>query len=248
MSIARVLFFCLVGLLASALPCSAAEFSLGVGGAVGTAPYKKYDTQWAPLPLVSYEGEYAYIRGFSAGVKLLNLEFLEVSVFAGYDHTSFDSSDSSDDRLRRLKNRHSSAVTGLEARLLTPYGMLHASAAGDVLGHSNGFTGSVGYMQSVEFGPLEFIPAFGAYWSSSKYNDYYYGVSGSEARKSGLDTYDAGAGFSPYVGLTVDYSITEQWEVFCRGEIVFLNSAVKDSPMVGKSHTQNLTFGIAYNF
>lgn len=249
MNIVRTMLLCLAGLLVTVMPCLAEdEFSIGVGGAVGTSPYKGYDTQWSPLPLINYEGEYFYFRGLSAGVKFINLEFLEMSAFAGYDPTSFDSSDSSDRHMRRLKNRQSSAVVGLEARLLTPYGMLHASGSGDVLGHSNGFSGAVGYMQSIEFGPVEFVPAIGAYWSSSKYNDYYYGVSGKESRKSGLDKYDAGAGFSPYVGLTIDYSITEQWEIFCRGEVVFLNEAVKDSPMVDESHTKSLNFGITYSF
>ena len=258
MRLARILLFCLFGFFAWGAPCTAAdtaedkkdteEFFIGIGGSVSTSPYKDYDTQWMPLPLVGYEGDYFYLRGLSAGVKFVNLEFLEVSAFAGYDSTSFDSSDTGDRRLKRLHNRYSSAVTGLEARLLTPYGMLHTSGAVDVLGRSNGFKGDAGYKNSFEFGALELVPAAGAYWSSSKYNDYYYGVSDKESRKSGLDDYDAGAGVSPYLGLTIDYSLTEQWEIFSHGEVVFLNRAVKDSPMVDQSNTRSLTFGVSYTF
>lgn len=239
-------------LLSLACPASAFaegdEFSIGLGGRASVTPYKRYDTQWTPLPIVSYEGKYAYVRGFAAGVKLVNLEFLEFSAFAGYDDTSFSSNASSDKRLRKLTDRRSSVAAGLEVRLSTPYGMFHASGAQDVLGNSNGLTGVIGYMQSLEYGALEFIPALGAQWSSSGYNDYYYGVSGKESRKSGLDAYDAGGGLSPYVGLTVDYSLTDSWEVFCRGEAVFLNSAVKDSPMVGRSNTYHFTLGTTFTF
>ena len=224
------------------------ELSIGVGGRMSVTPYKEYDTQWTPFPIVSYEGKYAYIRGFTAGVKMVNLEFLEVSVFAGYDGTSFDSSESSNKRVRKLSDRYSSAVAGLEVRLLTHYGMLHASVAQDVLGHSKGQNGTVGYMQSVEFGDLELIPAVGFQWSSSRYNDYYYGIRGGESRKSGLDAYDASAGISSYVGLSIDYSVTEAWEIFCNGELVFLDSTIKDSPMVDRSNTYNLMLGFSYTF
>lgn len=224
------------------------EFSIGLGGKVGVTPYKNYDTQWTPLPIVSYEGKYAYVRGFTAGAKLINLDFLEFSIFAGYDDTSFNASDSSNRRLRKLSDRYSSAEAGLEVRLLTPYGMLHASGAQDMLGNSNGQSGTIGYMQSLEYGDLELIPSAGVQWSSGRYNDYYYGVSGRESRKSGLEAYDAGSGFSPYVGLTIDYSLTEAWEIFCSGELVFLSDAIRDSPMVGRKTTHSLMLGFSYTF
>jgi outer membrane scaffolding protein for murein synthesis (MipA/OmpV family) len=224
------------------------EFSIGIGGTVSTTPYKDYDTQVLPLPLLSYEGQYAYIRGYTAGVKLINRKNLELSAFAGYDDSSFDASDSSDSRMRLLKDRHSSLAAGLETRLTTPYGMFHASASRDMLGQSNGFTGILGYLLSLEYGAMEFVPTIGVYWSDSKYNDYYYGISAKESHKSGLEQYNGSFGFSPYLGLTLDYSITEQWEFFCHGELVRLSNTVKDSPMTGSSHTRNLAFGLTYNF
>ena len=149
---------------------------------------------------------------------------------------------------RRLEDRSPSAQAGMELRLLSPYGMFHASGAGDVLSRSNGFNGDIGFIQSIEFGPLELLPAVGAYWSDARYNSYYYGVTRKEARKSGLGAYAPGSGFAPYVSFAIDYSLTEQWELFCQGEVTFLSGAVKDSPMVGETHTQSLTLGLTYTF
>jgi Outer membrane protein V len=231
-------------------PCAVAEdeFFVSLAGRVSVTPYKSYDTQWTPLPMVGYESKYAYVRGYTAGFKMINLDFVEFSVFGGYDGTSFDPADSSDKRLRRLSDRYSSAVAGLDLRLRTPYGMLHASGAQDVLGNSNGRSGTIGYMNSLEYGDLELIPSVGLQWSDRKYNDYYYGVSNNEAYKSGLEPYDSGSGFSPYVGLTIGYSLTEAWEFFCNCEFVFLNNAVKDSPMVGRTNTYSFTAGFSYTF
>lgn len=242
-------FVCFL-LLALCGPAMAAgtEFSVGLGTSVETSPYKGVNTQWKPVAVVSLESERFYVREYTAGLKLLNLEFLEVSVFGGYDDTGFESSDSNGSRMRKLKDRNSSAVAGSEARLITPYGMLHASAARDALGNSDGWSGALGYKLLVERGDLEVIPATGLYWADSAYNDYYYGVGGKESRKSGIGAYDAGAGLSPYVKLTMDYSLAENWSVFCSGEMTFLNTEVKDSPMVGSSRTQSLTMGVTYDF
>lgn len=241
---------CAAVLLFSVAPGNAGEgsVSLGIGGSVSSSPYKGYDAQWMPFPLVSYEGERFFVRDLSVGVKLFTHENLEVSLFGGYDPTSFDASESSNRRLKRLDDRHSSAVAGLGARVMTPYGDLHAKLSGDLLGHSEGLSGVLGYSNSLEAGLLEFTLDVGTYWASANYNDYYYGVSGKESRKSGLDAYDADAGFSPYLGLTASAFFGGGWTVFCKGEVVALSEEVKDSPMVDDSFTRSLSFGVMYSF
>jgi len=233
----------------AALAAAAApEIALGVGGSVSSAPYKRYDTQWMPLPLIDLDSEVVYIRGTALGVKVVHLDFLEVSAFAAYDATSFNASDTSDARLRALQDRDAGVAAGLEVRLLTPFGMLHASAAHDILGHSEAWSGALGYAYSVEFGPLELIPTVGLYWADSRHTSYYYGISGAESRASGLAAYDPGGGTSPYLGLAMYYSLTDNWEIFCSGEIVFLAANIQDSPMVGHARSQSLTLGLMYNF
>lgn len=224
------------------------EFGVGMAVRVKNMPYKSYSTQWEPVPMISLEHERFYIRDYTAGVKLLNLKYFEFSVFGEYDETEFDASDSSERRMRRLKDRDSSAMLGSEVRLITPLGMLHASAARDILGTSDGWKGAIGYKTVLDYGQVEFIPALGTYWASDRYNDYYYGVSKHQSRKSGVGRYEAKGGFSPYAGLTVDYSITDNWDVFCNGEMIFLSDEIQDSTMVDSARTQSVTAGFMYNF
>jgi outer membrane protein len=234
--------------LTAAQTVSAVEVAVGLGGSVTFAPYKHYDAQWTPLPMIDLDSDHFYIRGSTIGVKICNLDVLEISAFGAYDATSFDAADTSDARLRMLQDRDAGVAAGMEIRLLTSYGMLHASAARDILGSSAGWGGSLGYAYSVESGPLEIIPTAGVHWSDSRYTSYYYGVSGRESRASGLTPHDPGGGSSPYLGLTLSYSLTDAWDIFCSGEIVLLNSNIRDSPMVGKSQARSLTLGIMYNF
>ena len=111
------------------------ELSIGLGAMVTTSLYKRYKKEWAPLPIVSFEHDRVYIRGTAAGVKLVNLEFLKLSAFVAYDPTSFKAKESRNSHLRKLYNRNASALAGMEVRLLTPYGILLANGARDVLGN-----------------------------------------------------------------------------------------------------------------
>ncbi len=231
-------------------PAAAAEteLTLGASASVSSSPYKGYGTQWEGLPVLSLESPRFYIRGYNAGVKLINTPHVEWSFFAGYDDTTFAHADSSDAQLRLLDDRSESGILGTELRLISPYGMFHVSGSGDVLGNSNGLKGDIGIIQSLEFGPLELIPAAGFHWSDARYNTYYYGVSKRESRTSGLRAYKPNAGFSPYLSLAVDYSLTEQLELLVQGEVTFLDSAVENSPMVDSAHTQGMTLALTYTF
>jgi outer membrane protein len=201
-NLVKLLFFCFCCAGLFLLPAAAAayevlpeparnapadELSFGVAFGLGTSPYKSYDTQFSAFPLIGYEGRYAYIRGFTAGVKVINHEKLEFSVFAGYDPASFDAADTSDRRLRRLKDRYSGVIAGIAARVVTPCGVFQASGAANVSGQSGGITAAFGYLLPLEYGPLEVIPSVGVRWDDRRYNGYYYGISGNEARGSGLD-------------------------------------------------------------
>lgn len=252
MPISRALLLCLLAFVSLILPENALadedEFSLGAGAGVGTSPYKGYSEQWTPLPIVSYEGEYAYIRGMSAGIKAVNLEFLEISAYAAYNNTSFRRHESSDQQLKLLNNRDASVVGGVGTRLLTPAGMFHLAVAADLMNNSNGLTGEAGYIYSFDFGTIEFLPAAGVYWNNAKYTNYYYGVSEKESQRSGLDRYKAKQSFSPYLGLTVNVTLNDNWEIFLQGEVTQLARQIKDSPMVNSSRTHTANTGIIFTF
>lgn len=220
--------------------------TLIVGFLVGVAnsPYIGGDTDWTIWPAVSYEGKYAYIRGMTAGLKLVNMPHVEVSVFLGYDDTELDSADAE----HLLRSRHPGAVLGGEARVYTPLGVLAASASGDVSGHSNGFTGSVSYTYGFAIGDLELDPSIGLVWSSSKYNNYFYGINDVEAERLEIRPYKAGSGAAPFFALTAVYPVTEHWGVFFDGQFRYLEHAVKDSPLVNRSNTYSAMTGVFYAF
>lgn len=244
----RLMTLALSAVLLSPGLASADEVTIGAGINVTSSPYRSMDYAWNPIPLLAYEGEYFYLRGAKAGIKVLNTDMLEVSAFARYDPMNFDASHSNDWRMKQLHDRDASVSAGIAARLKTPWLMLMGDVGVDVLDKSRSLTAKVAVAQSWEFGGLEVIPSLGLHLYNHMYNIYYYGVTAEESRASGLKTYRPGGGIEPYVGLTMNYSVTEAVEVLTGVEWTRLSSSARNSPMVDAESTVGLTLGVLYSF
>lgn len=97
-------------------------------------------------------------------------------------------------------------------------------------------------------GGLTVTPGIGVEWNSQNQNKYYYGVSDSEAQRSGLNSYKPDDSWNPYLELTVSYSLTDNLSVYGTGRYSHLSNEIKDSPMVDKSWTGLLSTGVMYRF
>lgn len=243
----KILAIVIIALISQAAPALAGG-SIGLAIAAGSSPYKSYDDRRAIVPLINYEHQYFYFRGLKAGVKVYEQNSMEVSAFVAYDPTRFKSSDSSDRRLKRLDDRGESWLAGGAIAIHNPAGIFSASLGMDISSHSRGLKGQAAYAYPFDFEFCTLTPTAGLHFADEKYNDYYYGVSKSEARQSGLKAYQADAAFSPFAGLHVDLPINEQVSLFAAGEVVFLAPAIKDSPMVGRSTSHFLTTGVKFSF
>lgn len=222
--------------------------SIGAGAAIAQSPYKDYDNDVQALPQVMYEGENLWIRGLGAGYYLWNTDEDKLSATVYWAPFKFKPDDSSDKQLKRLDNRKSTTMAGFTYTHMTSYGFLRAAVAGDVLGNSEGMTGSVGWMYPWSVGGINFLSGAGVEFADSKQNNYYYGISRKESRRSGLSAYDAGSSWSPYLELNAAYSINEDWKVNIALRYLHLSDEVTDSSMVDKTWTGFLSTGVTYTF
>ncbi len=228
-----------------------AQWMLGAGGAFTSSPYKKYDT-WTPMPIIAYRGEYLYIRGTQGGVQFSPTKEITVGAFLEYDFTNFFAHNSDDEALEHLENRYGSLLAGVMGTARLPIGgTLRASVATNVLATHTGIVGTLEYEHMLRFNKLMLTPFVGVKFFSGDYVNYYYGVSGAEARRSGLKEHDIEyMSVEPYAGLRVSYSFTENISASLGGSVRFLSPQVLDSPMVDshKPVTYSVFGGIIYNF
>lgn len=231
------------------LNVSTTEFALGAAVGFSTSPYKSYDHQILPLPVVTYDSDRFYIKGAGLGVHLLKNETQKLSVGVSYFGLQFRPRKTDARELKVLNKRRSTMMADVTYSLTTGFGQFRAKASQDVLGNSDGFIGDLSFrIPIIRNDTMTLAPGVGVEWANKLQNDYYFGVSRTEARRGTVPYYKADDSFTPYFVLEGKFNLTESWSVFAGARLDILSSKVKDSPMVGKSCTVSVAAGVEFKF
>ncbi|MHA7847981.1 MipA/OmpV family protein [Serratia sp. D1N4] len=226
----------------------AGEWSVGAGVAAEQLAYRDYDTQFMPVPIITYQGEQFFISGQGAGINIINTDTHGLSFNVDYSPLSFKPSDSSDPAMKKLDKRRATAMAGMGYQYNADWGTVSGKVATDVLGYSNGVLVDVGYQYLFQFGKLQLVPGIGMQWQSRSFNDYYFGVSKQESQRSGVAEYRAKSGVSSYLSLTSYYVVNDNWQLFLMGNYEQMSGTVKDSPMTGRDYSVTVATGVLYKF
>lgn len=223
-------------------------WGLGIGVMEEPAPYKDYDHKLQPLPIITYESDGFFLKGLGGGYHLIKDDTNRFSLHAYYMGLQFKPGDSDDKALKRLDKRHPTMMVGADYAYTADWGVIRTSLSVDALDNSNGVLGEVAYLYRFRSGKASITPGVGLLWASSNHNNYYYGVSGRESTRSGLKRYDAGDSVTPYLELSAGYAFNKNWTAFFNGRVSFLDSEVKNSPMVDQSTSPMFITGVTYSF
>jgi outer membrane protein len=74
------------------------QWTVGAGVGVINSPYKQYDRDVYPVPVITYEGDNVWFRGLGGGYYLWNDKADKLSIMAYYDPTHFKPGDSDSTR------------------------------------------------------------------------------------------------------------------------------------------------------
>ena len=233
---------------ASSLVQAEGPVSLGVGAGYVEGPYKQYDNDVLPLPVIGYEGEHVWVRGLGAGYYLWNDQTDKLSVMAYYSPQYFKPKNSDNDQLRQLDKRKATLMAGLSYVHNTQYGFLRTALTGDTLDNSNGIVWDLAWLYRYTNGNLTLTPGIGVEWNSDNQNEYYYGVSKHESNRSGMRSYDPDSSWNPYLELSANYRFLGDWSVYGVARYTRLSDEITDSPMVDKSWSGLISTGITYSF
>lgn len=241
--VSAIALFLPASMLAQANP-----LTLGASVIYSQNPYKGGEERYYPFPVISYEGDSFYVRGIQAGYYLWkdNENQLALSILGSPQN--FNTDDTDNKQLKQLDNRHMTMMAGVTYRHNAEWGSVRTVLAGDVLDNSNGFLWDLTYLYRFQFGKFSLTPGIGALWSSDNQNDYYYGVSKSESRRSGLSSYQADSSWNPYLELTATYSLNQNWTASAYGRYARLSDEIQDSPMVDRKSETTVWTGISYTF
>ena len=228
----------------------AGEWSLGGSVLVQSTPYKGVKTKdyITPLPVISYEGEDFYFHTLTAGYYLWKDNENTLSLDAYYYPQFFHPKENDDADMRQLRRHRDTVMAGVTYQYHATWGTLRGIASTDILGVSDGSRIDGAYLYPFEGERWTLKPGVGFIWNSKKQNQYEYGVTHKESRDSGLDAYQPGDSWSPYLELSGGYQFTDQWAMFALARLERVPSAIQDSPMVNKSVSSLVWTGITYTF
>ena len=234
--------------LFSATSAIASEFSLGAGAFFNESAYKGFNENTRAVPLISYEGDNFYVRQTAAGWILWKDLKNEFSLTASWMPLHFDPDDNDDAAMKQLDERKGSAFLGGAWYRHERWGSLKFGIAADAMKESGGLVGEISYFRPIRMERLTLIPTVGVFYYDDSFNNYYYGVSDSESRRSGLNPYAAGDSWNPYVGVVAKYQVTQSLFLNASAVYTVLPDDVKNSPMIDREDSFTVMTGISWRF
>lgn len=172
----------------------------------------------------------------------------EFSLTASWMPLHFDPDDNDDHQMKKLDERKASAMLGGAWYRHESWGSLKFAVAGDVMDESNGWIGEISYFHPIRMERLTLTPSVGVFYYDDSFNDYYYGVSGNESRRCGLQQYSASDSWNPYIGLTAKYQLTQNLFLNASAVYTVLPDEVKNSPMIDRDDSFALMTGLSWRF
>lgn len=234
-----------------------ADWSLGVAGVSSDGSFKGINRDNLAVPMVGYEGERVYFRGFEFGYRL-NPQAPGTPLEQRSPHEwallvtgapfRFRPGDSDDLQMRELDSRSFGAEIAIDYKYRSRFGVADLRAGQDLRGNGHRLSASYGYPITTDVRRWQVSPSIGVNFISSGYTDYYYGVSAEESLRSGLDEYSSQDAFNPFIRVSGYYRFNERWNLF--GAVVGsrLSSKIANSPMADGRYVNTVVVAVSYSF
>ncbi|SDA77046.1 outer membrane protein [Pseudomonas sp. NFPP33] len=221
------------------------QWSLGIGAAVIDKPYRDFDREVKPLPVISYENKWLSASIPTFDVKLYATESLSLRLRARWAGDGYEAQDSP--VLAGMDEREASIWAGGAVIWKTGFANISGEVLADAMGNSKGTRAKLQIDRRFAAGKFGFTPRLAVEWVDDKYVDYYYGVRQSEARADRA-FYEGEATTNVQFGLRTDYTPTHHHTVFLDIGATRFGSTVEDSPLVDKANQTSLALGYVYRF
>ncbi|MFB9216942.1 MipA/OmpV family protein [Vibrio sinaloensis] len=230
------------------------QWSLGVAASYSPAVYKDTPSNKTVIPLIGYEGEHVFLRGFSAGYRLLPIGSPQNLIFrVVYDPRTLQPDDSDDPAIQLMDKRKASILGGVSYQLVTLAGLFELTAGSDIRGVHNGLYAEAAWRLPIRRNGWGITPAVGYAYNSAKLNDHLYGVSSSEANRAqaagyDIEAFDASWDGQYFIGASAYMHLTPSIRLTGGVRYTNLEGDVQYSPIVESGVYTSANIGLAYVF
>lgn len=242
--------FCIIVAITT-LPAEAkiSQWSLGVAASYSPAVYKDTPSNQTVIPLIGYEGEHLFLRGFTAGYRLFPVGSPHNIVFrAAYDPRTLKPEDSNDPNIRLVNERKATVLGGVSYQAITLIGMFEATVGSDIANRHNGVYAETAWRLPIRRGGWGITPSLGYAYNSSRLNNHLYGVSSAEATRSGLTEFDADWDGQIFIGASGYFHLTPSIRISGGVRYTNIEGDIEGSPLIESGVTTSANIGVAYVF
>ncbi|EJN04969.1 MipA/OmpV family protein [Phyllobacterium sp. YR531] len=219
---------------------------IGAGGIYAPKFEGSDEFEIQPFPMFSATfGEHVTVDPRGISINIYRNQSFSFSTKIGYD-SGRDEDDS--DHLKGLGDIDAGAVIG--GKLTYELGPVELFTSFDkTIGGSDGLVGTIGASVSHSYNQFLFSAGASATWADSNHMDAYFGVTKAQSVRSGLASYDAGAGFKRVdFEASVMYVTEKSWLIQGQVGIGYLVGDAADSPIVQDAFQPSAMLMIGYKF
>lgn len=221
------------------------QWGLGLGVGAETLPYRGVDTKTEVLPVLTYENSHVRLFGPSLDVKLPSAGPVAFALRARYSDQGYKASDAIE--LDGMAERKGGLWLGARADWRMPWMQLSTEWLSDANDRSGGQQIKLEASRHFQLGGVSLKPHLAMVWQDSSYVDYYYGVRSTESRANRA-TYVGRSTVNTEMGLQLNVPLAPGHSMFMSFSHTLLGSAVKDSPLVGRSGVSAVRAAYVYRF
>ena len=218
---------------------------MGFATRMESSPYRGGGTRHDFIPVYLYEGNYAYLHGYRAGLRLYDEQDSRFDVFLSHRFEGFPY-DKIPASIAGMAERSPGADLGLSFQRNGAWGSVFTEYLHDVSGASGGNELRLGYNYEWKNGPWRVRPQLMLAVRDANLNNYYYGVLPGEATAL-RPAYQAGSGVNTQLGLYGAYSLTERWRLLAGVSATQWAKGVRNSPIVDNRVQVATNIGLMYD-
>jgi outer membrane protein len=219
---------------------------LGGGSYIQTQPYKGADTKIVPSPVVFFDNHLFYVRWTRVGVYFLGDvkdDFSwAFSLSAEPQPLGYKAGESSS--LAGM-NRESSIQGGLGFDMQYKESFFNFVLFQDILNKSNSTISRAEIGQHLKIDKVDLYPSISLIYHADKFNEYYYGVSSSEATLQ-RSVYSPASSIDYSFQTYAKYSFSEKWSTLLNFRVDSLNKEESNSPVVSEKYMYSGLISLLY--
>lgn len=226
------------------LPERDGRWGLGVGVRLEETPYKGQSVITDALPLLSYEGRRAYLRGTRGGFVLLDGERFKLEAIGQFRLARYTGESGS---YLAGMTRERSFDAGLNAIFPTALGEFSVEVLTDAGNTHRGEELSAGWARTFERGRLRWRPSLSLNRFSKDLADYYFGVLPGEVRTD-RPAYAAGPSTNLRLGVHATWQLTSNGYLYASVSGNRFDDEIGRSPIVQRQFVYSAFAGYLYRF